>query len=140
MSVQDEIAKLEKETTEKQREADRLRQLQEMFPDIQRQVGRWNKVAYASKSVNTKVDKYELRHNCGCCPDSPLELWPYIETELGRIYSNPAKFTIGESNYRQGERSYPGWDAKLRAEGIPEAMIERVGYLFDDEETEEDEP
>lgn len=129
-SVVNAIASLRKEALEKNSEADRLEALRKEFPDLVREVGRWNKVAYSSKSVNTQVDDYDLRHNCGCCGDSPLELWPYKKTSIGPVYSNPSKFVIGEKNYLGGDTPSPNWEGSLRSAGISETLIARVKAHF----------
>lgn len=118
-----------REAREKTQEAERLRRLQEEFPDLRRHVGRWNKVAYCSKSVNDRVDRVELRHNCGCCPDSPLEAWPYLETPNGRVYSDPPQFFVGEDSM-YGDRPSPGWEDSLRKHGISGPVIEAVSSHF----------
>jgi hypothetical protein len=128
--IQDELDKLSKEAEEKKTEANRLVRLSAEFPDLRKHVGRWNKVAYCSASVNSQVGRFELRHNCGCCPDSPLELWPYLETPNGNVYTDPPCFQIGEKYYLGGDRPYPGWDEKLKAAGIPEIIIGAVGFHF----------
>jgi len=133
-TAQEEAAKLRKEAEAKLAEADRLARLQAEFPDLRKQVGRWDKVAYCSKSVNSKVTHYEARHNCGCCNDSPLEIWPYLETANGRIYSDPPEFKLGERDPMYGgDIPYPGWRDKLRAAGIPEAIVDKLKHHFREE-------
>jgi hypothetical protein len=128
--IQAELDKLSKEAEEKRVEAERLVRLSAEFPDLRKHVGRWNKVAYCSASVNSRVGRFELRHNCGCCPDSPLELWPYLETPNGNVYSDPPSFQVGEKYYLGGDRPYPGWEEKLKAVGLPEIIIGAVGMYF----------
>lgn len=120
---------LRKEAREKAEEAEKLEKLTALFPDLRKQVGRWNKVAFCSKSVNEKVTRFDMRHNCGCCPDSPLEVWPYLETEHGKVYSDPPQFFVGENSY-YGDRPRAGWEEELRKAGIPEAIVGAVGIHF----------
>jgi hypothetical protein len=129
-SIQEELDKLNKEASDKVAEAARLTRLVSTYPDLQKHVGRWNKVAYSSASVNSKVTKLDFRHNCGCCLDSPLELWLYLETPDGNIYSNPPYFTVGEKHNLGGDRPYPGWEKELRAAGIPEVVVASVHAYF----------
>lgn len=137
MTIAEHIAKLRQEAVEKNVEAERLERLLIEYPDLKRHVGRWEKVAYSSPSVNAKATDYETRYNCGCCRDSPLELWPYIETSLGRIYSSPASFFIGEKEPFSGVAvAKAGWKDELRKAGLPEALIERVGQRFEAEKEE----
>ena len=129
-----ESIELQKQAAAKIAEAERLEKLQQLYPDLKRHVGRWNKVVYCSPSVNSLVTDYETRHNCGCCGDSPLELWPYLETEHGRIYSRPTGIFIGERDpYFGGDISRSGWREDLQKHGFPEGLIERVSYMFEDE-------
>lgn len=125
-----ETERLRKEAEAKLAEAARLERLQQEFPDLKRYVGRWNKVAYYSASVNERCDKYDIRHNCGCCNDSPLELWPYVETPFGNVYSDPPKFVVGERHWLSGDRPEKGWREKLLAAKIPQAIVDAVSYRF----------
>jgi len=128
------------EANAKQEEIQKLQRLHAAFPDLQRYVGRWNKVAYYSKSVNARITDADIRHNCGCCNDSPLEVWPFIETVDGFVYSDPPCFTVGEKipwDYGN-HRPYDGWDEKMRAAGIPEALITKVRERYFHPEEEDD--
>lgn len=124
------IDKLRKESEEKIAEATRLQALQAEFPDLQKYVGRWDKVAFYSKTVNTRVTRFDVRHNCGCCNDSPLEIWPYLETPHGKVYSDPPKFVVGEKHWIAGDRPYEGWKDKMQEAGLPEAVIGAVSMIF----------
>ena len=134
--ILDEVNKLTKEAQEKQKEAERLENLYKFYPDLKKHVGRWDKIAYYSASVNSLVTDYNSRHNCGCCSDSPLEVWPYLKTEFGNVYSDPPSFMVGERDYDEpgGERAYPEWQDKLKAKNISEAVIEKISSLFEDSE------
>jgi hypothetical protein len=139
LAVPRTIAALRAESLEKITQADKLAALLGEFPDLRRWEGRWKKVVYYSATVNGRVTDFERRHNCGCCHDSPLEVWPYVETEHGRVYSDPPMFSVGEQ-YDGGDRANPGWDDNMRAKGIPDPIIERVSHLFteEDEDTTDD--
>lgn len=128
--VKDDIQKLQKEAAAQLAEAERLAKLSEAFPDIKKYTGRWNKVAYYSPTVNEKITDYDMRHNCGCCNDSPLEIWPFAETPVGKVYSDPPVFVVGERHYYHGDKPYAGWRKKLVDAHIPEAIIEKIAYHF----------
>jgi hypothetical protein len=131
VSLADEILKAEKDAASKLGEIERMKKLAEAHPDIRKYVGRWEKAVFCSKSVNTKVSDYDLRHNCGCCNDSPLEVWPYLETPLGKVYSDPPMFFVGERDpMTYGDHPKPGWKGLLRAADIPEALIDRISLHF----------
>lgn len=140
-AIAEEIAKLSAEAAKKQAESDLLAKMAAAYPDLRKQIGRWNKVVFCSKSVNTKATRFDMRHNCGCCADSPLEIWPYIETEFGKVYSDPPEFRVGEQDpFTYRDRPYPGWDDKMRAAGIPDDLIAAVGFHFGDEEDAPQDP
>lgn len=129
-TIAEEIAKLQGEYQKKQAEVDQLVKLLELFPDLKKHVGRWNKIAFYSPSVNSKVTRFDMRFNCGCCLDSPFEVWPYLETEHGNIYSNPPCFTLGEKCYYGGATPYPDWKERLEKAGLPEVIIGAIGMYF----------
>ena len=124
--------KLEQEAKKTQVELSKLDRLTELYPDLKKHTNRWGTVRYCSPFVNFKVDEVELRYNCGCCGDSPLEAWPYTTTKDGdRVYSDPPYFDVGEKGWGR-DRASPGWDDKLRSKGIPEALISRIQLTFED--------
>lgn len=129
-AVELSIARLRKESAEKLEEASRLERLWQEFPDLLNHVNRWHTVRYYSKSVNPRVDKFDLCHSCGCCPDCPLELWPYLETANGKVYSDPPKFTVGEKHWICGDHPYKKWKEELEKAGIPESIIQAVSNHF----------
>ncbi|GEM_PF-6632649 len=114
------------------------------YPDLDRNVFRWDKVCYATAAVNNRVTDYDQRHNCGCCADSPIEVFPYFEEDGLKLYSSPACFHVGQANYGNGEIPAEGWDAKMREAGIPESIIAQIQKFFDNhkpkdwDEVEED--
>jgi hypothetical protein len=139
-AVAREIATLRAEAEAKKAESDRLTALLAAFPDLRRYEGRWKKVAYWSPTVNEKVTDFDYRANCGCCSDSPIEVWMYVETPHGRVYSDPPMFFVGHRNAEMGgDDPEAGWQEKLRAARLPEAIVERVGHLFRARATEDDE-
>jgi hypothetical protein len=129
-TIEEEVSKAKIEAQKQQAEAERLVKLAEAFPDLKKHTGRWGKVAYYSASVNERVTDYDQRFNCGCCSDSPLEIWPYLETELGIVYSDPPSFQVGE-RFDYGARPYPKWEDSLRKAKIPEPLLERIKAHFD---------
>ena len=124
------VGSLLQEAADKMAEAERLKALMKEFPDLQKYVGRWNKVAYYSKTVNEKVQRFDLRHNCGCCNDSPLEVWPYLETPHGKVYSDPPQFVVGERHWISGDVPHSGWKKLLQEAHLPEAIIGAISAHF----------
>jgi hypothetical protein len=133
-TAQEEAEKLRKEAAGKLAEAERLARLQAAYPNLKKHVGRWDKIAYCTSAVNGLVTDYDLRHNCGCCRDSPLEVWPYLQTPDGKVYSDPPMFRVGEKDpLYGGDVAEPGWRGKLQAAGIPTALLDRIKHHFRDE-------
>ena len=130
--IETEIAKARAEAAAKTATAEKLAALAGLFPDLKKYVGRWEKIAFYSAAANERATGVDIRHNCGCCEDSPVEAWPYVETEHGKVYTDPPRFVVGERDYAAdgGERANEDWDKRLREARIPEAVIARVGaYL-----------
>lgn len=139
-AVSKEILKLRAEGKSMLIGADNLEKLQLLYPDLKRYVGRWNKIAYYSSAVNSIVNNCDIRYNCGCCLDSSLELWPFFETESGKIYSEPPKFWIGnKEGYYGGDIPDPGWKEKLKVAQISESIIQKVEKYFEDNKPNYDE-
>jgi len=131
MTLQEEIKAIQDEAVKKQAEAENLQKLLALVPNLQRYVGRWGKVVYYSVDVNERVCHIDMRHNCGCCPDSPLEVWPYLITEHGKVYSDPPCFHVGDRCEYGGDTPYPEWEERLRSVKIPEIIIERIQSHFE---------
>lgn len=131
-STQENINELQKEIENKQVELDNLKKLLELYPNLKKHINRWGYVKYYSKNVNSICDNYDLGHNCGCCEDSPLELWLYKETEYGKVYSDPIGIMIGEKDpYYRCDKPYEGWEKELRGYNITESIINKVSKTFE---------
>ncbi len=145
MNPTEHIEALRKEAAVKLADAERIARLTTQYPDLRRHVNRWNTVTFCSASVNSTATHYHQHHNCGCCNDSPLEVWPYIQTPDGEIHSDPPCFRIGEKSGCYDEPYY-GWEQQLRTASIPEDIISKIqGYFAEcesalaEERDEEDE-
>lgn len=126
----DLLKEAEEALVQNQLEVQNLTRLTQMFPDLGTFTGRWGRKVKTSAAVNPQATKFTHRFNCGCCPDSPLEIWPYLDTPYGEVYSSPPRFYVGEkSDY--GARPSKGWANEMRAAGIPETLIKEVQGLFD---------
>jgi hypothetical protein len=131
MDAQEHIQKKREEAAKAKAEADGALTLMEQFPDLEINRNRWNRERYSTKEVNSLTTDCDISHNCGCCPDSPLEVWPFVQLGPVKVYSKPARFTVGEkAGY--GERSYAGWQTDMEKEGISDAVIQKVAKYLDD--------
>jgi hypothetical protein len=136
-SIDTEIKDIEEEIARKIQLVNELKAMKTIYPDLERVKGRWDKIAFCSASVNNKVTNYETRYNCGCCSDSPLEVWLYAEIEGNKkIYSNPPFFFVGKRNNWGSNDPIPGWSDTLRKANIAESMIKTIGgfVIMDDKE------
>jgi len=105
----------------------------EKYPDLHEKTDRWNKRRLCSKKVNGVVNKCFIKHSCGCCADSPLEVWPYIIEGNILVFSDPCGILIGEANAcGSGEIPNEGWQEDLREESISEEVINQVQKYLDE--------
>ena len=130
-SAREELEAARSTMQKKADELDRLEKLTTRYPDLSRHTGRWNRVVHCSTLVNEQVDRVYFRYNCGCCSDTPLEAWPYLETEFGDVYSNPACFFVGEQHWISGAQPNEKWEETLREAKISDTAIDRIRDRFD---------
>jgi len=135
-SIDTEIKDLETEIVFKTNLVNELKDMRAIYPDLERCKGRWDKIVLCSASVNNKVTNYETRYNCGCCSDSPLEVWFFIELEGSKkkIYSNPPCFFVAKKNGWGSDKPFSGWKDDLRKSNIPESMIKKIANLLNNKE------
>lgn len=138
------LAQLQEQAVTAQCELDYVTQLQQHVPGLTTTVDRWQQRRLGSAWANARADRAEIKHNCGCCHDSPLEVRPYVVLDLKwtpptivpqsapetnpayrRLYCHPERFVIGEKcgSY---DRFDSNWETRLRDVGIAEAAIQQV--------------
>jgi len=101
------------------------------FPDLKIHKNRWGQERLVSKGANAQATDCQIRHNCGCCSDSPVEVWPYLKMADGTfVFADGIPFVVGEMCYG-GEQAYSGWQEKLRIAGLSESVISKVEAFFD---------
>lgn len=126
------LQKIEDQITELTNKKKIIEKLVEKYWDIAEYTDRWESKRFSTRMVNTEVDCVMMKHNCGCCDDSPLEAWPYKLVEGTEVYSNPAFFFIGEKNNDgTGDKPYDNWQEKLRKENITEYVIGKIQEYLD---------
>lgn len=135
-SVLDHIKQLQQASLDALLEAQNLQFLLVLFPDLMVRGTPGRNNLYYSKKVNSLATSCDIRDSCGCCSDSPLEVRPYLDTEFGRVYSDPPVIIVGEKSY---EALLPkeGWEANLRNNMISEDIILQVAQYFDNFNEEE---
>ncbi len=105
------------------------------YDDIYIDTSRWNTERYCSSHVNSLCSEVEIRHICGCCSDSPIEVevWPYIVNNNDiRIYSDPPGFIVGNGNFYGKEIPYDDWKVKLKDNNISDIVINKVTVWFNE--------
>jgi len=80
-----------------------------------------------------------ISHSCGCCADSPIEVWPYVSIDGTKVYSDPPYFIVGEGSYSYKEIEYDGWEKNLQNSDIPQEVISKVKLWFETQNVEEEE-
>lgn len=131
-SLRDEVEKALLQQTRISAELDAIERLRTGFDDLRSRTGRWNKHVLYSRHANAVATACDIRHNCGCCQDSSLEVWPYLDTQDGPVYTDPPMFWVGEAYYNGGDVPRDGWDDRMREAGISEAVIDVVAAYFRD--------
>jgi len=129
--VKNPLAEAQEKLAKAQKKLAEITRLCEHFPDLEVSVDRWSQERLVSSKVNPIADQVDIRHNCGCCEDSPVEVRPYIVFEDKQVFSSPDCFIVGEknpSNYH--DEPHEGWEERLRAKQIPEPAIQLVRDYF----------
>ena len=129
----EELAGRSAELRKEAARVDRQAQMLEKYPDLEEIGFRWNKKCLSSKGVNRHVDKVDIRHNCGCCDDSPIEVFPYKNVDGVVVYSKPACFFVGKKNWDYGgygERPNEDWQEELIEAEINPIVIKIVDDWF----------
>lgn len=129
-AIRKELESLSKTISQEQAKELTLTKLSQLYPDLNKFTGRWKKEVFYSAEVNKIAVEFDMRHNCGCCNDSPLEVWPYYKTEYGNVYSDPPKFIVGEAHWISGDIPRDGWKDVMRAANICESIIQAVSAHF----------
>jgi len=131
---------LQEKITEQKENLKKIEEINKKFPNLREYKDRWSNLYLCTKDVNTLVNEVYFKHNCGCCEDSPLEAWTYINIENKKIYSDPPNFTIGEkipyyfsnSEFEGGEKAYDNWENKLIENNIPQNIIDQIQDFFNE--------
>jgi len=113
-----------------------LRSLLKQYPDLGMSRDRWGKEVVFSNSLRSRDDlQYLIKNNCGCCSDSPKELWAYITLDDGktlpisRVYTESHNMFIGVDATGYRTTPHSEFVEKLRKKGYSEKFIEKLSYL-----------
>ena len=101
-----------------------------VFPDVTFQKDRWNREYLCSKQANSRVTEFYSGHSCGCCPDSPLLIYPYLTVGNQNVYSDPFRICIGEAGY-YGESIDSNWKDLMLSNNISQEVIDKVSEQVD---------
>lgn len=136
-SIDGQIEEAKKAIDEAHANLENLRKIRVLYPDARLHHGRWRKVQ-CSKTVNGEATEFEYKYSCGCCSDAAVQIWPYVDTEAGRVYADYPYFTAGERDDYSGDRPRTGWQDDARHMGLTENLIAKVEKHFELEANEED--
>ena len=126
MGINDKVKELE-------RELNAALLAKALFPNVEINRDRWGRERFFSCDVNSKADKVEIHHSCGCCQDAALYARPYIEDSGVTVYSDPPYFTIGYGNeWGYGENESEGWEETMREKNILEEVIKQCRKYLDE--------
>lgn len=124
---------LKEKLEQQEKKIENQKKLLEKFPGIKEHSDRWGTIRLISKEINTIADEVFINHNCGCCPDSPIQAWPYKEFFGIEVFSDPTQFFIGQQNqFGIGEIPDSDWEEELRKENISEEVIRKIQQYFDE--------
>jgi hypothetical protein len=101
------------------------------YPDIHYHTNRWKVKRLVSNKVNSICDNTDISHNCGCCNDSPIEVWPYIKEGDIKIFAKGIPISPGQKGYYGGECPDDNWEDKFRNNNMSEIIIKQVQQFFD---------
>lgn len=103
----------------------------DQLPDLEITYDRWKVKRYSSLEVNARATKYYTGYSCGCCSDSPLFLYPFIELDGIRVHTKPVRFYIGERcEYTEdGIRYDTDCLEEMKKQGLSSILIDEVKLL-----------
>jgi hypothetical protein len=111
MQIQEKIDKLQAEILRLNKDIVQLKRIVEKFPDAFISQDRWKNERVFSKIASPLCDKYDWRHSCGCCADSSVQVWPYLETEFGKVFAAEAPlYVMDRDEYGMGTYLRNGFD------------------------------
>ena len=81
--------------------------------------------------MNAIAIDIDINHSCGCCADSPLQMWPYKQIDGVKVFSQPPCFKVGEPNqWGIGEIAWDNWEDELQEVNISETVIQKIKKHF----------
>lgn len=125
MQIQEKINKIREEIRKGEAEIKKLEVITSKFPDAYIQQDRWKTERVFSETATPLCDKYEWKHSCGCCSDSPLFAYPYLETEFGKVYAHGAPFRILDRD-EWGSGNYLRNKFDVRATALSDSMKSQI--------------
>lgn len=129
-NTEDELKRLQAEISSLNAELHQLMSIRAQFPDARVHTSRWNVKRICSAAVNALAVDFEYGHSCSCCPDAGLMVRPYIDTEHGRVHTDPPIFYIGEKMHGGRDRLFFDWDEGLRQANVSAGLIEKISSKF----------
>lgn len=110
----------------------RLTSLKSGFDDLRVLRDDTGKSYWCSAQANPEVDRFEVHGSSRSAEASPLEVWTYISTLEGRLYSDPPCHRIGEAVIGGfGELPDFGWESFLGLSKINKDLIKKIRHWLE---------
>lgn len=128
---------LEDSISSKVKEIETIKGLLKVLPNFLVGEDRYITNKYYSGTVNGKVSLFEMQYSCTCCDDANIYIFPYIEVEGIKIYTDPTYFCIGQKNPKPSLKfpkkhiMFDDWEQQMKNANIPEKIIEQVKTYFE---------
>lgn len=130
-SVESFVEEKEKQISIKLERIKQIKELKALYPDLAVYRNSLREFDYylISESVNSKVNLYDIPYNCY---DLVVQVFPYINTAFGNIYSWPCSFHVGTYDSNYYIKPIDDWEKNLRGCDISENVIEGVSEFLKD--------
>lgn len=117
------------EAVRKTAEAIKFERMQALFPDLSSTTKTLGPF-WCSTHVVKLAQDCEFRHWGGLRLTGPLEVWPFVDTVEGRVYSSPVGTVVGDL-VGQNYVPRPGWSNTLSEQGFSDQVIQKVSQYLE---------
>ena len=128
MSIQAEIQRLAEEKSSIHSRIEKLQGMLALYPDLVREAGPKG-IRYTSASIAAIALAFDIEDSCECCRDPSIQVWPYVPTPFGKIYSSSG-ISVGTRIKHEVVGSHcvinSWWKRSLKEALMPEEIIEDI--------------
>jgi len=112
-------------------ELEKLKEIATKFQDINIINTKSSKIILCSKSVNNKVNNFNISKSCTCCEDAFLDLVSWIEVDGINIHSDPYYICIGRVLYNNIRIDH-NWEDILKKYNLPKAAFDYTSKYIEE--------